>query len=540
MNKPILLCILDGWGVAGDSDYNAISMAKTPNYRRYLKDYPNSQLQTSGLDVGLPEGQMGNSEVGHMTIGAGRIIFQDLVRINLAIQNHELEQYQYLRQLVKNLQNSDRTCHLLGLLSDGGVHSSFDHIIFLAKFLAQNNVKVALHAFLDGRDVAQKSAIDYLEKFLAATKDYDNVKIATICGRYFAMDRDHNWDRTQKAYDAIALGVGNYSNDPIKAVKEFYDQGITDEFILPTVIRALSPSPLVGEGRGEGHPAYLGTESNSTPHPKSLPQGEKGQRDGDALLVANFRADRIRQISYALLDPNFKHFQTKKIDFTSKIAITEYSNQLNNFYQILFPSIQINNSLPEILARKNLKQLRIAETEKYAHVTFFFSAGRETEFLGEDRILVKSPAVATYDLKPEMSAIELTEKLAAAIASGQYDFIIVNYANPGMVGHSGLVNPAIKACEAIDQQLVILEKAILAKDGLMIISADHGNIECMKDDNNQPHTAHTTNPVPCILIGNNLAKIKLSNGKLSDIAPTILSLMKIDQPEEMTGKNLVS
>ncbi len=502
--KPVLLCILDGFGIADDSEFNAVSLAKMPNYHRFLKDYPHSQLQTSGLDVGLPEGQMGNSEVGHMTIGAGRIIFQDLVRINLAIQSSELEENKYLQTLVRNLQNSGKTCHLLGLLSDGGVHSSFDHIIFLAKFLAKNNVKVALHAFLDGRDVAQKSAINYLEKFLAATKDCSNVRITTISGRYFAMDRDHNWDRIQKAYEAIVNGVGNYSDDPIKAVKEFYNKEVTDEFILPTIVAK-----------------------------------ETKIEDGDALLVANFRADRIRQISDALLDPDFDHFETRKINFINKIAVTEYSDKLNNFYQILFPPIQINNSLPEILAKKNLKQLRIAETEKYAHVTFFFSAGREKEFPGEDRILVKSPAVATYDLMPEMSAIELTNKLTTAIALDKYDFIIVNYANPDMVGHSGLVNPAIKACEVIDQQLGILEKAILAKNGLMLISADHGNIECMKDENNQPHTAHTTNPVPFILVGNNLDKIKLGNGKLSDIAPTILTLMKLDQPREMTGKNLI-
>ena len=363
---------------------------------------------------------------------------------------------------------------------------------------------MALHAFLDGRDVAQKSAINYLEKFLIATKDCSNVRITTISGRYFAMDRDHNWDRIQKAYEAIVNGVGNYSDDPIKAVKEFYNKEVTDEFILPTIVSK-----------------------------------ESKIEDGDALLVANFRADRIRQISDALLDPDFDHFETRKINFINKIAVTEYSDKLNNFYQILFPPIQINNSLPEILAKKNLKQLRIAETEKYAHVTFFFSAGREKEFPGEDRILVKSPAVATYDLMPEMSAIELTNKLTTAIALDKYDFIIVNYANPDMVGHSGLVNPAIKACEVIDQQLGILEKAILAKNGLMLISADHGNIECMKDENNQPHTAHTTNPVPFILVGNNLDKIKLGNGKLSDIAPTILTLMKLDQPREMTGKNLI-
>jgi 2,3-bisphosphoglycerate-independent phosphoglycerate mutase len=504
MHKPILLCILDGWGISKDANDNAISLADTPNYDRFLKNYPNSELQTSGLAVGLPDGQIGNSEVGHMTIGAGRVIFQDLPRINLSIESGELELNQYLQELVKNLQDSNKTCHLLGLVSEGGVHSSQAHIIFLAKFLAKNKVKVKLHAFLDGRDVAQKSALIYLKNFLLATKKYPHIQIATISGRYFAMDRDKNWDRIQKAYEAIVEAKGNNSQNAIEAVENHYKQNITDEFILPTIIDNYS-----------------------------------GIKEGDALLTANFRADRIRQISDALLDPEFKDFPIKKINFSYQLALTEYSDKLNKFYQILFPSIKVVNSLPEIIAGNHLKQLRIAETEKYAHVTFFFSCGQEKEFEGENRILIQSPAVATYDLKPEMSARELTNQLVKAIKADKYDFIIVNYANPDMVGHSGLIEPSIKACEVIDEQLGILEKLILEKNSIMIISADHGNIECMKDSNNLPNTAHTTNPVPFILISKSFNKVKLKNGKLSDIAPTILSLMNINQPNDMNGKNLI-
>lgn len=531
---PLLLCILDGWGIGDEANpYNAIAQAKLPNYHRFLKTYPTSQLETSGLAVGLPEGQIGNSEVGHMTIGAGRVIFQDLPRINQAIINDELLKNSDLQNLISTLKKTGKAAHLMGLLSDGGVHSHQKHIQFLAKSLAQNGVKVYIHAFLDGRDVAQKSATEYLAQFFDEIGDDKNIKLATIAGRYYAMDRDNNWDRIKLAYDAIVSGVecekqqkfrekflkineeyvlkNNQQNldlsgldETLTIIADCYEDDLTDEFILPCVIN-----------------------------------GYAGIQDGDALISCNFRADRIRELSTAMLDLSFTKFSTKKINFSHKIAMTEYSEELNNFYQILFPAVTIKNSLPEVLEAQGLTQLRIAETEKYAHVTFFFSCGVEKEMRGEKRIMVKSPAVATYDLKPEMSAIEIGNNLKNAIESGEFDFIIVNYANPDMVGHSGDLAASIKACEAIDQQLAMLEKTILEKNGMLLISADHGNIECMRDENHHPHTSHTTNPVPLILIGRNVVNLKLHDGALSDIAPTILQLMKIAQPQEMTGKSLI-
>ena len=486
--KPVLLCILDGFGIGEDNDYNAITKAKMPNYQRILKTYPNAQLKTSGLDVGLPEGQIGNSEVGHMTIGAGRVVYQDLPRINKAIINQELDKNSKIQQLINNLRSHNKPCHIMGLLSDGGVHSHINHIIYLANLLSKNNIKVYLHCFLDGRDVAQKSAIKYL-------KQVEKFNIATISGRYYSMDRDKKWDRIKLATDAIVAGKGLKFSSPLQAIEESYSQEITDEFVKP----------------------YSAINY-------------EGIKDGDALIFANFRADRARQISQKLFE---------LCNFSSALALTEYSQELNNHYEILFPHQEIKNSLPEILERNNLKQLRIAETEKYAHVTFFFSCGREKEFKGESRIMVQSPLVSTYDLKPEMSSVEIGEKLCLAINSDNFDFIIVNYANPDMVGHSGLLDPSIKACEAIDKQLVILEKIILQKNGAMIISADHGNIECMIDESYNPHTSHTTNPVPFILVTNNANEYSIRNGNLSDIAPSVLNLLAIEKPIEMDGKNLI-
>ncbi len=499
-NKPLLLCILDGWGIGNEEDKNnSIIQAKTPNYTRFLKTYPNSQLITSGIDVGLPEGQMGNSEVGHMTIGAGRIIFQDLPRINNAISDKSFAKNSKLLTVIEKLKFSGKALHLAGLLSDGGVHAHINHIIFLAKFAASNGVKVLLHAFLDGRDVAQKSAIFYLQKFLTETLEYKNIEIATISGRYYAMDRDSNLDRTTLAYDAIVNGNSSKYckkfSDAISVVNSSYKKNLTDEFLKP-------------------HSA----------------QSYCGVSDGDILLFCNFRADRARQISNMFFENRI---------FSQAIAFTEYSKHLNNFYQILFPTIEVKNSLPEILSKQGLTQLRIAETEKYAHVTFFFSCGIEEEMIGEERILIKSPAVATYDLQPEMSARIVGEKLREAIRSNHFNFIIVNYANPDMVGHSGLLSASIKACEVIDEELGMLEKEILSQDGLILISADHGNVECMLDENQQPHTSHTTNPVPFILIGNKTRGLSLANGRLSDIAPTILELMGIKKPIEMDGKSLI-
>ena len=505
MKGTTLLCILDGWGIGkNDKNSNAIFAANTPNYDRFLQQYPWSKISTSGLDVGLPDGQIGNSEVGHITIGSGRVIYQDLPRINKAISEQELEKAPELLNLIKKCHDNNNICHLLGLLSDGGVHSHQDHITYLAKILAKNGIEVKIHAFLDGRDVAQKSAINSLQKFQNAVKEFNNIDIVTISGRYYAMDRDNNWDRIKLAYDAISLGKGNKASYLNKAIEQSYQENITDEFVIPTSL-----------------------------------QNFDGIKDGDALLVANFRADRIRQISQTLVNPNFAEFKHQKIQFCAQLAMTQYSQELNKYYDILFKAIEVKNSLPEILAQNNLSQLRIAETEKYAHVTFFFSGGKEEEYQNEDRILVKSPNVATYDLKPEMAALEVGKELKDAIKSRKYDFIVVNFANPDMVGHSGVFKSAIQACQIIDAQLGELEKEILAFDGNMLISADHGNIENMITEDGKPHTAHTTNPVPLILIKNDIKNIKINDGSLADIAPTILNLMHIKKPDEMTGKNLV-
>jgi len=499
MKKPILLCILDGWGIGDDLDpHNAIAQANTPNYDRFLKEYPSSKLETSGLAVGLPEGQIGNSEVGHMTIGSGRVIFQDLPKINNAINDGSLLNNSQIHKLITDLKESKKACHLMGLFSDGGVHSHIDHIIYLYKILTQNDITTYIHAFLDGRDVPQKSALDFLNK-------EENLNIATISGRYFSMDRDNNWDRVKLAYDSIISADCPNFDSTEEAINKSYEQNITDEFIKPCKI-------------------------NNYP----------GAQDGDSLIFCNFRADRARQISNSLVNDNFQEFQRPNIKFANQICLTEYSQELNDFYDVIFPSQEIKNSLGEIVSKNNLNQLRTAETEKYAHVTFFLSCGQETEFPGEDRVMTKSPNVATYDLKPEMSATELGENLRQAIGSNKYDLIIVNYANPDMVGHSGLFEPAVKACEVIDKELGLLEATILENNGQMLITADHGNIECMTDENNQPHTCHTTNLVPFILVSQENKNKVLINGSLKDIAPTILDLLKIPKPEEMTGKNLLS
>lgn len=495
--KPTLLCILDGFGIGDDNNpNNAIAKANTPNLDRILQEYPHSSLKTSGLDVGLPDGQIGNSEVGHMTIGSGRIIFQDLPRINNAIKDGDFAKNDKLQNLINNFKNSDKTCHLAGLFSDGGVHAHIDHIVFLANFLSENGVKVVIHAFLDGRDVAQKSA----EKYFAENR---NLNIATIAGRYWAMDRDNKWDRIEPAVKAIILGQGDKFSSPLEALEKSYQEEITDEFVKPQVN-----------------------------------ENYQGVKKGDALIFCNFRADRARQISSALIDENFQEFEIEKNLFETKISFTSYSENLSQIYQVLFEAPKVKNSLPEILAKNNLSQLRIAETEKYAHVTFFFSAGKEQEFNDEKRILVPSPNVKTYDLQPEMSAREVGEKLRNELKN--FDFIVVNYANPDMVGHSGALKAAITAVEKIDEELGLLEKEILALDGKMLITADHGNIEEMLDAKGNPHTAHTTNEVPFILIGQNVKNCTIKKGRLSDIAPTILNLMGLEKPSEMDGENLIS
>lgn len=504
--RPMLLCILDGWGENPHPVDNAIANAQTPFWDYLVKTYPHTLLETSGLSVGLPEGQMGNSEVGHMNIGSGRVVMQDLPRIDQAIEDSTIYDHPELIAFVKTLCAQKRACHLLGLLSDGGVHAHHKHLLMLAKMIASWGVTVYVHAILDGRDTPPASAGRYLAEWQLATASMPLIKIATISGRYYAMDRDNRWDRIEHAYRAIVQAKGPQADDAEAALQTSYRHGVTDEFVLPTIIG--------------GYP---------------------GMQDGDGLLMANFRSDRAREILTALLDPSFQQFPRENIvSFSAALGMVEYSTSLNQWMKCLFPPQSMEHSLPSLLAEKGLTQLRIAETEKYAHVTFFFSGGREALLPGEKRILVPSPKVDTYDQKPEMSALEVTEKLIEAIQHQSFDFIVVNYANGDMVGHTGNMAASIKAIEALDHCLSKLVPALLEVGGAMIITADHGNAEQMVDPYTQvAHTAHTTNPVPCILISQQLKNVSLRPGKLADIAPTILELMQLETPKEMTGNSLI-
>ena len=503
--KPVVLCILDGWGHSDDPASNAIHMARIPNFQRFLKENPYSLLGTSGLDVGLPKGQMGNSEVGHMTIGSGRVVMQELPKIDIAIENNSLAENKTIRTLIDKLKQTKGDCHLLGLLSDGGVHAHIDHIIALAKIISKEGIKVNIHAITDGRDTSPTSAKDYLRKLEREISGNPLIKISTVMGRYYAMDRDKRWERVELAYNAVIEGGGKNYNFALPVVDESYMEKKNDEFIIPVT---------VGD--------------------------YKGAKDGDAVLMANFRADRARQILEAMLDNKFSGFKRNKVvRFSYAVGMVEYSENLSKFVSTVFPSEKLTNILPEVISRTGLKQLRIAETEKYAHVTFFFSGGMEKEFDGEKRILIPSPKVATYDMQPEMSAPEVTRRLVESINSGEFDFIVVNYANTDMVGHTGDLKAAISAVEQVDRSLGEIESAVKKKGGVMMITADHGNAEQMVDPETKgPHTSHTLNPVPFILIGAN-SPVKLKNGKLSDIAPTILTLMHLPKPKEMNGESLI-
>ncbi len=503
--RPALLCILDGWGWRTDAADNAIAQGSTPNYSRMLQDCPHALLQTSGNAVGLPQGQMGNSEVGHMNIGSGRIVSQDLPRIDVAIEDGSLAMRPGLRELIAKVEATKGAVHLMGLLSPGGVHSHQDHMAALVRILAQSGVPVFVHAFLDGRDTPPKSARGFLEKFARDIDGIAGVRMATLSGRYYAMDRDKRWDRVQKAYDAMVDASGPRQADVFAALETSYADGITDEFVIPAVL---------GDYAGMG--------------------------DGDALLFANFRADRAREISLALLDPGFDGFERDRVvDFSAAASLTEYSDELAKLMTAIFPPEDVRETLGEVMAEHGLTQLRIAETEKYAHVTFFLNGGREEPFAGEDRILVPSPKVATYDHKPEMSAYQVTEKLEEAIASGKYDLIVANYANPDMVGHTGIMKAAVEAVDTIDVCLGRLRAAIEKVGGVMLLTADHGNVEMMKDpETGEPHTAHTLFDVPVVAI-NAPAGTALENGRLADIAPTMLALMGIPQPRPMTGHSLL-
>mgnify|MGYP001236302581 CR=1 FL=1 len=507
--RPVVLCILDGWGSNERREDNAIALARTPVWDSLMRECPHALIDASELDVGLPEGQMGNSEVGHMNLGAGRVVMQDLPRIDSAIRSGELAANPALLEVIDRLKRSGGTCHLMGLLSPGGVHSHQNHIAELARIISRSGVKVAVHAFLDGRDTPPSSARNYLADFEKAIADLPGVSIATISGRYYAMDRDNRWDRVALAYDALVEAKGLRAETADGAIEAAYGRGETDEFVKPTIV-----------------------------------DGYAGMQDGDGLVMANFRADRVRQILTALLDPDFPASsggfeRSRVVKFAAAAGMTEYSEQLNRFLVTLFPPEQLSDTLGEIVAKAGLKQLRIAETEKYAHVTFFFNGGEERMFPGEDRILVPSPKVATYDLKPEMSAFEVTDKLVEAIESGKYDFIVVNYANTDMVGHSGDLAATIKAVEAVDTCLGRLRDATTKAGGALLITADHGNAETMRDPvTGGIQTAHTLNRVPVVLFNAPVA-CTLADGRLADIAPTVLTLLGLPQPAAMTGKSLI-
>jgi 2,3-bisphosphoglycerate-independent phosphoglycerate mutase len=506
--RPAVLCILDGWGHRPDPAYNAILDARTPNYDRMIATCPQGLVDASETFVGLPKGQMGNSEVGHMNLGAGRVAVPELPRIDNAIADGSFARHPILAKLVGALKKSGGACHLLGLASPGGVHSHQDHLVFLANLIAAAGVPVWIHAILDGRDMPPRSARECLQQIAAGLKKDLPIRFATVSGRYYPMDRDKRWDRVALAYDAIVdAKAGQRAGTPSEAIDAGYAAKLDDEFVKPTVI-----------------------------------DGYAGMKDGDGLLMFNFRADRARQILTALLDPRFDGFNRPRVaKFAMAVGMVDYSAALNPFLETLFPPETIRMGLGETVSKAGLKQLRIAETEKYAHVTFFFNGGEERVFDGEERILVPSPKVATYDLKPEMSAPEVTDKLVEAIGSGKFDLIVVNYANSDMVGHTGNLDAAIKAIEAVDASLGRLMEAVGKAGGVMLVTADHGNAEQMFDETTrQKHTQHTLNRVPALLFNAPANVRSLSDGKLADVAPTMLALMGLPQPREMTGHSLLS
>ncbi len=503
--KPIVLCILDGWGYRDKTENNAIETGNTPVWHSLIREYPTTMLKTSGLDVGLPNGQMGNSEVGHTNLGAGRIVMQDLPKIDQAIETHTLDTNPVLTDLIAQLQKTNGVCHLMGLLGTGGVHAQQSHIIALARILNEAGISVALHGFMDGRDTAPDSGKGFVRDLEQAIADMPHVKIATISGRYYAMDRDNRWERIELAYEALVNAKGKRYATAEEAVQASYDENVFDEFIIPCVIGDYA-----------------------------------GMQDGDGLIMANYRSDRAREITRILLQPDFAlSTRSRVVHFAAAVAMTEYSTDHNAWLKVLFPPEDLMNIFGEVVSNAGLKQLRIAETEKYAHVTFFFNGGKETLFSGEERILIASPKVATYDLKPEMSAYEVTDKLVEAINNDTFDVIIVNYANGDMVGHTGIMAAAVQAVEAVDRCLGRVVEAVKAKDGAIFVTADHGNAERMVDEETgAPYTAHTNTPVKAVLV-NGPKDMTLQEGRLCDVAPTLLSLLGLPQPVEMTGKSLL-
>lgn len=501
--RPVMLVVLDGWGEREAVADNAVKQARTPNFNRLWQAGARSFLKTSGFDVGLPHGQMGNSEVGHLNIGAGRVVMQDLPRVDKAIEDGSMAKSEALTGLIASLRASGGTCHLIGLISDGGVHSHQDHAVALARIVTLGGVPVVVHVLTDGRDTAPQSGAAFVEAFESQLPA--GARIGTVIGRYYAMDRDNRWERVSQAYDAMVSARGRHAPNAQAAIAAAYAEKITDEFV---------PATVIGD--------YA------------------GMNDGDGLLCFNFRADRVREILAALVDPAFSGFaRSKFVTFAARVGLTQYSSALDAFLRTVFAPQNLANVLGAAVAAAGKRQLRMAETEKYPHVTYFLNGGEETPYPGEDRIMVPSPKVATYDLQPEMSAAELTDKAVAAIDSGVYDLIVLNFANPDMVGHTGSLPAAIKAVETVDAGLGRIADAIARQGGALLFTADHGNCELMRDPvTGGPHTAHTTNPVPvCLTAG---ATRLRDDGRLADLAPTLLALMHISQPAEMDGRSLIA
>lgn len=509
--KFCMLIILDGWGISSNSEGNAVMLAKTPYLDRLEKEYPHTSLLCSGKAVGLPEGVMGNSEVGHLNIGAGRVVYQALLRIDKSIRCGEFFENNVLKSVISKVKANDSALHLMGLVSDGGVHSHFSHLLALLNMAKKEDIKnVYIHAILDGRDTPPDSGDDYIKSLQNHINKTGFGTIVSICGRYFAMDRDKRWDRIEKAYRLYTLGEGVKETHPVEAVKNAYSRNETDEFIQPVVITDEYGKPL------------------------------RTVQDGDGIIFFNFRADRARQITQALTDPEFTFFnRTSFPRLCDFVCMTIYDEKFP--LPIAFPPNHMDEILGEVISKKGLKQLRIAETEKYAHVTYFFNGGEEKPFPLEDRCLIPSPRdIPTYDLKPEMSAFEVTEEVISRLQSKNYDIIILNFANMDMVGHTGVLEAAIKACEAVDKCVERVVSQAKAQRGVVLITADHGNAEKMTDTDGHIHTAHTLNPVPFILVDDKQQNIKLRpDGILGDIAPTILHIMNIDKPEQMTGSSLI-
>ena len=499
--KPVVLCILDGWGLREETEANAPALAHTPTYDRIMAECPKAQLITHGPDAGLPSGQMGNSEVGHTNIGAGRVVAMDLGQIDLAIEDGSFPKAEALRTFIAALQNSGGRAHLMGVVSDGGVHGHVSHIVEAARVIAEAGVEVVIHAITDGRDVAPRSALEFLgplEDALPGT-----ARIGTVIGRYYAMDRDNRWERVETAYRAMVDGDGQKADSATAAVETAYAEDVSDEFI---------PATVIGDYAGMG--------------------------ESDGLFCLNFRSDRAREILEAIGNPEFDGFDRDRPALAARLGMVEYSDRHTAWYPAVFPKRKIDNTLGSWVARHGLRQFRLAETEKYPHVTFFLNGGIETPEKGEDRYMPKSPKVATYDLQPEMSSAEVTAHFVKAIEAG-YDLIVTNYANPDMVGHTGDLDAAIKACEAVDRGLTEVMAALETAGGAMVLTADHGNCETMVDpETGGPHTAHTTNPVPVALIGGPQGAT-LHDGRLADLAPTLLELMGLDQPPQMTGRSLI-